>query len=179
MMPTLYEVKTQIRSLEGANKLIDSKEIKELPNILEEGETVKKVAKGFYEQRDGILVATNKRLIFIHKGVLFGFGIEDLTYDKLTSVQHKLDPTFGTITILTSDDRMDIQRVDKKQAISFSKYAREKIARSGNHFVNNRKKRLSESLSIADQIKKLTDLRDAGLLTDEELLVHEQKILDV
>lgn len=178
-MPTLYEVKTQIRSLEGANKLSDSKEIKELPNILEEGETVKKVAKGFYEKRDGILVATNKRLIFIHKGVLFGFGIEDLTYDRLTSIKYKLDLTFGTITIITSEDRMDIQRVDKEQTIAFSNYVREKIVRAGNHFVNKRKKKLNESLSIADQIKKLTDLRDAGLLTDEELLVHEQKILDV
>lgn len=178
-MPTLYEVKTQIRSLEGTNKLIDSKEIKELPSILEDGETVKRVVKGSYEQRNGILVATNKRLIFIHKGVLFGFGIEDLTYDRLTSIQHKLDSTFGTITILTSDDRIDIQRVDKEQAIAFSKYVREKIARSGHHFFNKRGKELNDSLSIADQIKKLTDLRDAGLLTDEELLVHEQKILDV
>ncbi len=111
--------------------------------------------------------------------MLFGFGIEDLTYDRLTSIQHKLDYTFGTITILTSDDRIDIQRVDKEQAIAFSKYVREKIARSGNHFFGNKGKELNDSLSIADQIKKLTDLRDAGLLTDEELLVHEQKILDV
>jgi hypothetical protein len=178
-MPTLYEVKTQIKSLEGTNRLIDSKEINELPSILEDGETVKRLVKGSYEQRNGILVATNKRLIFIHKGVLFGFGTEDFTYDRLTAIQYKLDSTFGTINILTSDDRMDIQRIDKDQTIAFSKYVREKIARFGKTSSNTTSEKLNVSLTIADQIKKLADLRDAGLLTDEELLVHEQKILDV
>ena len=178
-MSTLYEVKTQIRSLDGTNKLSGSKEIKELQNILEKGETVKKLVKGSYEHRNGIVAATNKRLIFIHKGLLFGSDIEDLKYDQLTSIQYKADPNLGTITILTSEDRIDIRQVDHEQAIIFSKYVREKMARSRKHSSNTTREKLNVSLTIADQIKKLTDLRDAGLLTDEELLVHEQKILDV
>lgn len=131
VMPTLYEVKTQIKSLEGADKLLESKEIKELPSILSARETVKKVIKGSCEHRTGMMVATEKRLIFVDKGVIFGIGIEDFTYDKITSIQYKVDSAFGTITISTSEKRIHIQQVDKEQVISFSKYVRERIARHG------------------------------------------------
>jgi hypothetical protein len=178
-MPTLYEVKTQIKSLDGANKLLESKEIKELPSILSDGETVKKVVKGSCENRTGILVATNKRLIFIDKGVLFGIGIEDFTYDKITYIQYKVDSAFGTITISTSENRIHIQQADREQTVTFSKYVQERITRHRKHASNNMRNNLTASLTVADQIKKLADLRDAGLITDEELLVHEQKILDV
>ncbi|WP_370573304.1 hypothetical protein, partial [Methanomethylovorans sp.] len=61
-MPTLEEVKTHIRPLEGASRLLERKEIKELPGILEEGEIIKRLVQGSYGRRDGILVATNVRL---------------------------------------------------------------------------------------------------------------------
>lgn len=178
-MPTLYEVKTQIKSLDGANKLLESKEIKELPSILSDGETVKKVVRGSCEHRTGILVATNKRLIFIDKGVIFGLGIEDLTYDRIISIQYKIDLEFGTITISSSENKIQIEQVDKEQAVSFAKFVRERSAKYRKHASNNMRSNLNVSLTVANQIKKLTDLRDAGLLTDEELLMHEQKILDV
>lgn len=178
-MPTLEEVKTHIRSLEGTSKLLERKEIKALQGILGDGEIIKRLVQGSYGRRNGILVATNERLIFVDKGALFGLGIEDFTYDRITSIQYKVDSTFGIITIFTPENRIDIQQVEKEQAISFSKYAREKITKFKKHASNKIQNKLNASLAIADQIKKLTDLRDAGLLTDEELLVHEQKILDV
>lgn len=153
-MPTLYEVKTQIRSLEGTDKSIYSKEIKELPNFLEDDEAVENFTKCSCGQRKGILVTTNRRLIFIHKGVLFGFSIKDFTYDQLTSVQYKLNSTFGTIEILIYDNRMEIQKIDKEQAIALSKYIREKITWSKNNYSKNTGNKLNKPLSIADQIKK-------------------------
>ena len=64
-MPTLDEIKTQIISINETSKLIGRKEIKELPDILWEDEIVENLIQGFYNNGNGILVATNRRLIFI------------------------------------------------------------------------------------------------------------------
>ena len=64
-MPTLEDVKTQIKSIDGISKFLGFKEIKELPNILWENENIENMISGTYNNGSGILVATNSRLIFV------------------------------------------------------------------------------------------------------------------
>lgn len=66
-MPDLEQIKTSIRNIDGASKLLGRKEIKELPSILWEDENIERLVQGFYNGGLGILVATNKRLIFVDK----------------------------------------------------------------------------------------------------------------
>ena len=84
-MPTLDEVKYQIRSLNFIDSFINRSEIKELPKILWEDEVIVDIVSGTYNQKNGILVATNKRLIFLEKGIFWGSTVEDFGYNKITS----------------------------------------------------------------------------------------------
>ena len=61
-MPSLEEIKNQINSLDGMSQFLGRKEVKELPDILWDDENVEKIIQGTYNNGNGILVCTNKRL---------------------------------------------------------------------------------------------------------------------
>lgn len=176
-MPTEEEVKTQIRNLNYGSKLLGYKEIKELPDILWENENIEKLVQGMYNGGQGILVATNKRLVFVDKGLIFGLKVEDFPYEKITSIQYKTGLVLGKITIFASGNKADIENVDKKQTRNFAEYVRAKITKTTDHATKSMSSSNTSSLDIADQIKKLADLRDSGILTEEEFITQKEKLL--
>ena len=101
-MPTLIEIQSQIKNLAGFESFLGRKEIKELPSILWEDEKVENIIQGTYNNGNGVLVATNIRLVFVDKGLLFGLKVEDFPYDKISSIQYETGILMGKLTIFTS-----------------------------------------------------------------------------
>ena len=128
-MPTIEEVKLQVQKLPGHQRFFGRKEIKELPNILWENENVENLIMGLYNNGNGILVATAKRLIFVDKGIM-SLRVEDFPYDKISSIQYETGWVFGTLTIFTSGNKAVIQQVEKNSVKSFAEWVRARI--SGN-----------------------------------------------
>lgn len=178
-MPTLEEVQDQISHLSTAGKLLGHKEIKELPNILWEDEKIEKIVQGLYEKKNGILVATNKRLIFIDKGLIYGLTVEDFPYDKISSIQYKTGLIFGELTIFASGNKADIQQVEKKQVKDFCDYVRARITEAKEHASYQPGLKQNNPGDLADQIKKLANLKDQGLLTDEEFSAKKKQLLGI
>src|SRR4051812_25141567 len=100
-MATIEEIKSQIKGLGGLDTYLGRREIKELPKILWHDEKVENIVQGFYNNGNGILVATNKRLVFVDKGLLFGLKVEDFPYDKISSIQYETGLLMGKLTIFT------------------------------------------------------------------------------
>ena len=100
-MYTIEEVKDIINSLPIEDlykkQVVGKSEIKELPNIIRDDETIKDIVSGFYASHSGILVATDKRLIFVCKGLMWGLTVEDFPFDKISSIQYEL----GMLTLST------------------------------------------------------------------------------
>ena len=81
-------MKEQLRRLDGASKILSRREVNELPEVLWHDETVENAVRGQYAGGQGLLVATNKRLIFLNKAMLGGrVRIEDFPYDRIASIQ--------------------------------------------------------------------------------------------
>ena len=113
-MPTLEEIKSQISNIDGGSKFFGFKEIKELPNILWEDEVVECLVQGVYGNGMGILCSTNKRLVFVDKGMLYGLKVEDFPYAKITSIQYETGMLMGKITIFASGNKADIDHIDAR-----------------------------------------------------------------
>ena len=64
-MPSMEEIKPILSQLDGASTFFAKKEIKELPSILWENEMPEAIIQGRYQNSIGVLVCTNKRLIFM------------------------------------------------------------------------------------------------------------------
>jgi hypothetical protein len=128
-MPTLEEVHQQIAAIEGGNRFIPRKEVRELPNVLAPSECVEQLTPGFYNGGIGLLVATNRRLIFLDKGMLYGLRVEDFHYDRISSIQYRTGLLLGEITIFASGNRAEISQVEKSMVRQFGDYVRARIDR--------------------------------------------------
>jgi hypothetical protein len=174
-MPTLNDVKTQIKSLDGASKFLGRREIKELPKILWEDEKVESIVQGKYNNNLGILIATNKRLVFVDKK-LIGVRVEDFPYDKLTSIQYETGLVYGKISIFTSGNRANIEKVSpKNQVRDFAEYIRARIT-SKHEQPESNKGSQNDGMS---QIEKLAELKEKGILTKAEFEAKKKQILGI
>lgn len=175
-MPTLDEIKNQIKSLDGASKFLGRKEIKELPNILWQDELVEKIVQGRYNSNFGVLVATNKRLIFVDKK-LIGVRVEDFPYDKLTSIQYETGIVFGKISIFTSGNRANIEKIaPKDQVRNFAEYVRARITSHSDHASAKAHSKQNTGLH---ELEKLADLKEKGIITAKEFQDKKKQILGI
>lgn len=172
----LAEIKNQIQSLElsGASNYLGKREINELPNILAPTEIVDNLAQGTYNNGQGILVSTNRRLIFVDKGMVYGLKVEDFPLDKITSITYETGLLLGSIKIHTSGNLAKIENVEKVVARSFSEFVRDKLSQQKEPTAKNS---ISEPNAL-DQLEKLAKLKNAGVLSEEEFSEQKKKLLD-
>jgi hypothetical protein len=156
------------------------KEIKELPNILWEDERVEKIVTGTYENGNGVLLATNKRLLFVDKGMM-KLRVEDFPYDKVSSIQYKTGMMMGTLTIFASGNRADIKNVPKDQVRAFGDYVRARTSGAMEHASAPPAAVPATPTpggdDVVSQLERLAKLREQGILSDEEFTAQKEKIL--
>jgi hypothetical protein len=180
-MPSMEEIKPILSQLDGASTFFAKKEIKELPSILWENEMPEAIIQGRYQNSIGVLVCTNKRLIFINKGV-FNLKVEDFPLNNVSSIQYETGMIFGKITIFASGNRAEIDQVEKKRTRTFAEYARSKISASSSTEQPQSTIQASVGVDSADimieKLEKLAALKDRGVLTEDEFLTQKEKILN-
>ena len=170
----LDEIKRQIQNLKISNvsNFLGRKEINELPKILAESEIVDNIAQGTYSNGQGILVSTNRRLVFIDKGLLYGLKVEDFPLDKITTIQYETGLLLGEIKIHTSGNIAKIDNVEKTTARSFAEFVRNKLSQP--------KETIAQSTqpNVLDQLEKLAKLKDNGIISKEEFIEQKKKLLE-
>lgn len=172
----LDEIKSQIQNLkiDKVSSFLGRKEINELPNILSENEIVDNLIQGTFNNGQGILVSTNRRLIFIDKGLIYGLKVEDFPIDKITSIQYETGLLVGKVKIHTSGNIASIENVEKLSSRSFAEFIREKISRLNETTISI----VNPKSEILEQLEKLAKLKEIGVLTEEEFQIQKQKFLD-
>ena len=173
----LNEIKKQIQELKLSNisNYLGRKEINELPQILAESETIDNIAQGTYNNGQGILVSTNRRLVFVDKGLLYGLKVEDFPLDKITTIQYETGLLLGEIKIHTSGNIAKIDNVEKATARAFAEFIRNKLSQPKETtapIINNQP-------DVYDQLEKLAKLKEQGILTQEEFDTQKKKLLNL
>jgi len=174
-MPTLEQIQEQLKRIDGISHLLGSKEVKELPSIMWEDEDAEHMVQGIYNNGLGVLFATNKRLIFVDKGMFFGLKVEDFPYDKITSIQYETGMLQGKLTIFASGNRAEITNCEKSLVRGFAEYVRARIS------APQESKSITPSSQECDDVisklERLAKLKEKGILTDDEFLQQKAKIL--
>ena len=119
------------------------------------------------------MASTNRRLIFIDKGLLYGLKVEDFPLDKITSIQYETGLIFGEVKIHTSANIAKIEQVDKNTARKFAEFVREKLSQPKNNATTN-----SSQPDIIEQIERLAKLKESGILSEEEFIEQKKKLLE-
>ena len=161
--------------LTKSSALLGLKEIAELPAIIAAGEEIFGLVQGIYNGGQGILVATDRRLLFVDKGLLYGLKVEDFGLDKVTSIQIETGLFFADIKIMASGNIAKITTVEKTDGRIFCEKVRAKLSEPVQ--TANPVTVVQQQVDIADQLGKLATLKDQGILTQEEFDTQKKKLL--
>lgn len=170
------EIKNQIQNLKLSNSssFLGRRELSELPKILALDEILDNIAQGTYNNGQGILVSTNRRLLFIDKGMLYGLKVEDFPLDKITSIQYETGLLLGGIKIHTSGNIAKIENIEKNTARNFAEFVRNKLSQPKETISNT----IVSEPNVLDQLEKLAKLKENGILTEEEFIEQKKKLLE-
>ena len=153
-------------------------------NKLNEGESIivssegyigEMMGKGDKEQHNGVLVLTNERLVFYSKTWLKEVH-RSMPIRQISSINFTAGWLKKTLALVSNNDTIEFKFLGTKEEIeSFQKEVeniRDKINSASNSASN------SVQESIPDQIKKLAELKELGILSDEEFQSKKQSLLD-
>lgn len=168
LRPDVEAARSRMKLKFGAGK-----EINALSARLSDDEKVEAMAAGKYHNKDqGLVVLTDRRLFFLTIGIgIFGKeSSEDFPLEKVSSVRWQGGIGSGTVTIVASGGGAEIKSV---------------IVADGRALVDAARARLSAPRVATtkpiddpmDQLRKLGELRDAGILTTDEFDAKKADLL--
>ncbi len=153
-----------------------SKKVKE---HLESEEEIIVGIKGAYETkimgresvRKGIFLATNKRIVFYAKK-LTGYELEVFPYSTISSIEMSKGLMGHKITFFASGNRATVKWIKDKDIQKFMNEVKNRIGKK------EEAKAIPEvPVDIPAQIKKLSELKDQGILSEEEFETKKKELL--
>lgn len=151
------------------------REIKRLPEHLWEGETVQSMTTGTYGKGTGLVVMTDRRLLFVQDGIM-SKTTEDFPYSKISSVSWNSGMMLGTVVVFASGNKAEITNVNKDDGKAMVDALRARLADSPS-VVAGPVATAPGQPDVMEQLKKLGDLRDAGILSEEEFSAKKAELL--
>ena len=168
-MKSLKDIKEML-SKSGSLILGTKKEVKELTNIINDDEIITYATSRVYDGHTWLVVSTNKRIIFLDKGMLFGVNQIEIPLSKVNAVKYKKGLFIGEIEIWDGASMFRVKSVLKKTLIPF-------INAVNNSIEEMKKTQNSPKLSVADEIMKFKRLLDEGAITQEEFDKKKKELL--
>lgn len=170
----LDEIKEELDKLDINPTIFARKEIHALPDILSVDERIVYLVEGRNKntQHHIILVATDRRLMFVDKEFMYGLTVEDYSYTKISSIQYETAMMLASIDIQVSDDLVEIDGVGKYEAKLFCEKVRFFMSHPKEYIQH-----ISEP-SLLDQLEQLGRLKENGILSEEEFNEQKKKIIN-
>lgn len=153
------------------------RELKNLASHLHDGETVRIIAQGSYEGKQGIVALTDARLLFLFHGIV-GRAKEDFPLRLISSVQTKSGFGTGELKIFVSGNNAVISGVITSDLEPLADAVRAELAAQHSASQSAAPSAAAPATDPFEAMEKLAALRDAGILSDEEFEVKKKDLLD-
>lgn len=159
-----------------------TKEFFHLPEILGDGEVPLAIASGYMSDNTWLVTLTNQRIIFLDKGMFFGVKQVDVNLRDIVSVAGKTGLLLGQISVSTSGQNYTIDKVSKGSVIPFTNLINKTRNISASPFNTPAPESTTKSTSSLDEmmnkLERLAEMKEQGILTDEEFQTQKQRILN-
>jgi hypothetical protein len=133
------------------------------------------MGKGKDTQRRGQFVLTDQRVCFYRKGML-GEVFETIPLAKITSVECLSRMGYRVMRLHTSHDELAFKTFEAKELFD-QVYDCLDTVRLGEAQVSASSVPTNGTNDIADQLRELAELRDAGILTEGEFSAKKTELL--
>jgi hypothetical protein len=119
---SLRDIKLQLVALGATKPQLSKPEIKELPRVLFDNESIKAFILGFYDGGYGMLVATNLRLLFVDVMPFGRVKVEDIPYNMVNSTQVQFGVLFASAAVVTRPNTYRFWWLNKNNVHDFNEY---------------------------------------------------------
>jgi hypothetical protein len=123
--------------------------------------------------RNGVFLATDKRLFFYAKK-LTGYELESFPYENISSFEASKGIMGHSLSFFASGNKVKMKWINDGDITGFLDYLRN---RAGKKSESPKSDSLNEK-SVVDQLKELVELKEQGILTEDEFQQQKEKILN-
>lgn len=179
-MRTLESIKAEIAALGEVDLFGTAKEVSHLPEILHDDESIKYLTSGLMDGTTWLVVCTQKRVILLDHGFLFGFKQSEMNLENINSISFQTGLLFGAIEIWHGGARMLIENCDKKTVKPFTDAVNAAMqAIKKGQGIAPQATTPSTSDDVVSQLERLASLMEKGILSQEEFQAQKKKLLEL
>ena len=158
----------------GDDRFFTRKELNHLPQILADGEQILTFASGLMNGHTWLIALTDRRIIFLDKGMIYGLKQVMIDLDKINAISGQTGLIFGMIKIEDGASERLIDKVGKQTVVGFTNEARDAI--------EARKRQLrapapANSDDLVSKLERLAALKDKGILSQQEFDQQKARLL--
>lgn len=170
-------IEEAVARLSQSSRWIGSAEIRRLATVLTSTEHVVALAVGTFDQKLGALVLTTERIVFFEQGWK-SQDLEEFNIDAIQSLGVSKRMTGESIDIAISGRRAEIASIRHGEGEDFVAAFREVRDLRAAATVPLAPGPLSPGPDAFDQLRRLGELHQAGILTEQEFASKKAEILD-
>ena len=162
----------------GFKPSITKGEVKDLPNILQPDEVLLGLLEGYLKGNNGALaIATNKRVIFYRKSFIGTVTKSEFPIRMITSTAYRAGIMTSSVIIVAANNETLIDMCGKAEAQRFNDIVHKIL--NEQHVDNSipAQPQNNTGLSNVEQLEKLFELKQKGVLSDEEFQQQKAKLL--
>lgn len=175
---TAFDIEKEINDLPCKDDWGTKKEISELPNILNLDENIKAITSGVTDGNTWLIVCTNKRVLMLDKGMIYGLKLIDIPLDRINSISHSKGLLLGKLAITDGATTRTIDNVSNVTVGFFADTVTKEVELY-KHSKNTPLTQIVNSISSADELIKYKQLLDMGALTQEEFDIKKKELLGI
>ncbi|WDL99309.1 PH domain-containing protein [Alicyclobacillus sp. ALC3] len=168
------EIERQLAELGKFDRWFTKKEIKYLPEVIEPGEKIHAVTSGMHDNSTWLIVATQRRILFLDKGMMGGLKQLSISLDKISGVRHQAGWIQGKIEIDASGVAKKIENISKEDVVRVANVVSRLLAERES---KNEVAASTERDDSVSKLERLAKLKAQGVLTDEEFAEEKKKVL--
>ncbi|GLS03488.1 hypothetical protein GCM10007860_06320 [Chitiniphilus shinanonensis] len=167
----------------GDDQFFTKKELNHLPEVLADGEQVLGFCSGLMDGNTWLIALTDRRVIFLDKGLLYGLKQTTINLDKINAVTGETGLLLGRIRIQDGAAERTIDNVVKKVVVPFTNRVRDAIAahqaqsKAAAIVVAPQPTSASSGDEIIEKLERLASLKERGILSQEEFEQQKARIL--
>lgn len=133
-MVSLNQVEEQLKRVGCNFRFWGRPEIRELCNILMQGETITQCVNGRYEGGFALLVATDHRLLLIDKKPMF-LTLEDIRYDMVSEMDYSAQLLGATVHIITPNRKLSFTAWNQARLRKMMNHIQQRVMEVRQHYM--------------------------------------------
>ena len=169
----IVEIENQIKNASDRNIKSSKRQLKALSLMLHDNEKIlylTSTSRALGPILPIIILCTNYRVLIMQKGLAYGNDIKQIALDKINTIDYHLSALYGTFQIIDGAGKeIKIKDVPKKEVVKLVKTIQEAV----NDYDNSS----TQSNNGINDLKKLKELADQGIITQEEFEAKKKQIL--